>query len=51
MCCGSTSSMLLTEDGEVFAWGKNYDGQLGLGHRLEQVIIAAYWKIQLFYLL
>ncbi|MDT7949277.1 MAG: hypothetical protein RQ897_13140 [Thermoflexus sp.] len=30
---GSDSSFALTESGEVYAWGENNDGQLGLGDR------------------
>ena len=30
---GSDHSMALTRDGKVFAWGRNFDGQLGDGTR------------------
>ncbi|KAB1282260.1 putative E3 ubiquitin-protein ligase HERC6 [Camelus dromedarius] len=29
--CGHYHSLALSEDGQVFSWGKNIDGQLGLG--------------------
>ncbi len=31
-------SALITCDGEVYTWGKNFDGQLGIGNRMEQVM-------------
>ncbi len=30
-------SALITCDGEIYTWGKNFDGQLGIGNRMEQV--------------
>ena len=35
---GSSSSFALTEDGEVYAWGRNYYGQLGLGDGKDRYI-------------
>ncbi|CAH1782485.1 unnamed protein product [Owenia fusiformis] len=34
--CGSQHNALLTIEGEVFTWGKNFDGQIGNGNRQEQ---------------
>ncbi len=31
ICCGSHHSLALTDSGEVYAWGRNYDGQVGNG--------------------
>ncbi|XP_070397381.1 uncharacterized protein [Dermacentor albipictus] len=36
MACGSNHALLLTRDGEIFAWGRNTEGQLGLGNRKDQ---------------
>lgn len=36
MACGSNHALLLTRDGEVYAWGRNTEGQLGLGNRKDQ---------------
>jgi len=33
MACGIDHYLALTEDGKVYSWGKNDNGQLGLGHR------------------
>jgi len=33
---GEHHTIALTKSGEVFAWGRNDDGQLGLGHTKEQ---------------
>eukprot|EP00960_Hanusia_phi_P070862 767416-Hanusia_phi.AAC.3 len=33
MGCGEYHSVCLTEDGDVYTWGKGSDGQLGLGRR------------------
>ena len=40
--CGTNMSALLTCDGEVYTWGKNFDGQLGIGNRMEQVLTTIY---------
>ncbi|KAK6194794.1 hypothetical protein SNE40_000350 [Patella caerulea] len=34
--CGQTSSMALMETGEVYGWGYNGNGQLGLGNNVNQ---------------
>jgi RCC1 and BTB domain-containing protein len=34
--CGSSHSLVLTESGEVFGWGNNAFGQLGIGNNLHQ---------------
>ncbi|KAH6922123.1 hypothetical protein HPB50_009663 [Hyalomma asiaticum] len=36
MACGSNHALLLTCDGEIYAWGRNTEGQLGLGNRKDQ---------------
>lgn len=36
IACGQTSSMCLMENGEVYGWGYNGNGQLGLGNNVNQ---------------
>lgn len=36
IACGQTSSMAVMENGEVFGWGYNGNGQLGLGNNVNQ---------------
>ncbi|KAL3201432.1 hypothetical protein MRX96_012479 [Rhipicephalus microplus] len=36
VACGQTSSMAVMENGEVFGWGYNGNGQLGLGNNVNQ---------------
>ncbi|XP_077527019.1 RCC1 and BTB domain-containing protein 1-like isoform X1 [Haemaphysalis longicornis] len=36
VACGRTSSMAVLENGEVFGWGYNGNGQLGLGNNVNQ---------------
>ncbi|XP_046991008.1 RCC1 and BTB domain-containing protein 1-like isoform X1 [Schistocerca americana] len=36
IACGQTSSMAVTENGEVYAWGYNGVGQLGIGNTSNQ---------------
>ncbi|WAR10568.1 RCBT1-like protein [Mya arenaria] len=36
IACGQTSSMALMEKGEVYGWGYNANGQLGLGNNVNQ---------------
>ncbi|KAH9370610.1 hypothetical protein HPB48_010727 [Haemaphysalis longicornis] len=36
VACGQTSSMAVLENGEVFGWGYNGNGQLGLGNNVNQ---------------
>ena len=33
LACGKQHSMLLTKEGDIYSWGLNRFGQLGLGHR------------------
>jgi len=35
--CGAYHSVALLEDGQLFAWGSNKYGQLGLGHKVDQL--------------
>ena len=35
--CGQTSSLLVLDSGEVFGWGYNGNGQLGLGNNVNQL--------------
>ncbi|XP_011298019.1 RCC1 and BTB domain-containing protein 1-like [Fopius arisanus] len=37
IACGQTSSMALTSNGEVYAWGNNSVGQLGIGTYINQL--------------
>ena len=37
MTCGQTSSMAVLENGEVYGWGYNGNGQLGLGNNINQL--------------
>ncbi len=44
MSCGSEHSYALSKDGEVFSWGLNFKGQLGLGdfeNRLEPTLVES----------
>ncbi|PVD18761.1 hypothetical protein C0Q70_21313 [Pomacea canaliculata] len=36
VCCGQTSSLALMDNGEVYGWGYNGNGQLGLGNNVNQ---------------
>ena len=36
VACGDEQTLAVTVAGTLFGWGKNEDGQLGLGHRQEQ---------------
>jgi len=36
VCCGYAFSVAMTHSGEVYTWGFNEKGQLGLGHRYNQ---------------
>ncbi|XP_059167595.1 uncharacterized protein LOC131949741 [Physella acuta] len=38
VACGSLHSLLLTEDGGVYVWGRNLEGQLGTGSRQDERI-------------
>lgn len=37
VCCGSAHSLLLTSTGQVYVWGSNSRGQLGMSHISEVV--------------
>lgn len=37
VACGQTSSMVVTDNGEVYGWGYNGVGQLGIGNYVNQV--------------
>ena len=44
IACGSEHSFALTKDGELYSWGLNFKGQLGLGdfeNRLEPVLVES----------
>ncbi|CAN7937233.1 unnamed protein product [Ixodes hexagonus] len=36
IACGSNHAAILTKDGQLYTWGRNTEGQLGLGHRKDQ---------------
>ncbi|CAL1526241.1 unnamed protein product [Lymnaea stagnalis] len=36
VCCGSLHSALLADDGGVYVWGRNLEGQLGTGSRQDE---------------
>ncbi|XP_063224238.1 RCC1 and BTB domain-containing protein 1-like isoform X3 [Bacillus rossius redtenbacheri] len=37
IACGQTSSMAVAENGEVYGWGYNGNGQLGIGNNVNQL--------------
>ena len=37
IACGRGHSMCVTSDGQVYTWGDNRGGQLGLGHAVSQL--------------
>ena len=37
IACGQTNSMAVLENGEVYGWGYNGNGQLGLGNNINQL--------------
>ncbi|GAB6021148.1 hypothetical protein CHUAL_003779 [Chamberlinius hualienensis] len=37
IACGSSHTIVLTTDGDVFSWGRNLDGQLGVENRKERL--------------
>ena len=53
MSCGSQHRLLVTEEGGVYTWGRNLEGQLGHGGRapaklptrVEDYILAKKWNI------
>lgn len=44
IACGGWHSMCLTSDGQVYSWGRNNNGQLGLGqghsHQQNPIIVS-----------
>ncbi|BFZ08491.1 hypothetical protein BsWGS_11531 [Bradybaena similaris] len=36
VCCGSLHTILLSDDGGLFVWGRNLEGQLGTGSRQDE---------------
>ena len=47
--CGSEHSYALSKDGEVYAWGLNFKGQLGLGdfeNRYEPTLVESLLPIE-----
>lgn len=38
IACGSSHSLALSEDGRLYAWGKNGSGQLGIGDLINQSV-------------
>lgn len=34
--CGATHSVVITESGHIYSWGRNFDGQLGIEGRKEK---------------
>ena len=40
LACGSSFSLALMEDGKIFAWGRNEQGQLGIGGSMSMDVYA-----------
>ena len=40
VCCGEYHSLVLTEEGVVYGWGYNSDGQTGVGQRSDEFIAS-----------
>ena len=38
ICCGRAHTMALTKEGQLYAWGFNSDGQLGIGHVNDNIL-------------
>ncbi|RUS76283.1 hypothetical protein EGW08_015955 [Elysia chlorotica] len=38
LCCGSLHNVLLADDGVIYIWGRNLEGQLGTGSRQDERI-------------
>eukprot|EP01026_Neomeris_dumetosa_P076364 TRINITY_DN8188_c0_g1_i10.p2 TRINITY_DN8188_c0_g1~~TRINITY_DN8188_c0_g1_i10.p2 ORF type:complete len:238 (+),score=32.05 TRINITY_DN8188_c0_g1_i10:40-753(+) len=36
VCCGDSHTVIVTESGELYTFGRNQNGQLGLGHNQDQ---------------
>ena len=42
IACGEAHSLLLTQHGEVYAWGRGYEGQLGIRESIETSSVPKY---------
>eukprot|EP01025_Chloroclados_australasicus_P025419 TRINITY_DN2539_c0_g1_i1.p2 TRINITY_DN2539_c0_g1~~TRINITY_DN2539_c0_g1_i1.p2 ORF type:complete len:402 (-),score=54.71 TRINITY_DN2539_c0_g1_i1:677-1882(-) len=36
VCCGDSHTVIVTKEGELYTFGRNQNGQLGLGHNFDQ---------------
>lgn len=51
VCCGSLHTILLSDDGGLFVWGRNLEGQLGTGSRQDEVCHISFLPLLLVYFL
>ena len=42
VCCGNWHYMILMESGQVYSWGFNDYGQLGLGSKMDRQVLRAW---------
>jgi alpha-tubulin suppressor-like RCC1 family protein len=42
IACGEAHSLALTQQGEVYAWGRGYEGQLGIRESIETISVPKY---------